>query len=333
MLKEMVSTFLGLIATPAFAFSHGLAATPPCDIVTCAEAYSVTRAMTAGYSGALFQLYNGSTTLDIGQVNGKVDMTTWSTFCSGVASNCVYAKFYAQIQGHANDLVPSVVSAPFGPDCSGGTIYKCAAPFTIEAATGLPAISTTTAQEYNIGGSDTAATGIPGGNASVTVLYNGKSVQTGSCCGMFGISHKYNAADTQGTDFLIDLSWGTSSLTVCGSASSFCLAIDEEGQPGPPDQADYGTAVINLLAVVTFDQSANRVTGAVNNRTVFNNSPPANATLTPGNFIHLGGGGDLSQPAPVFMREGLIMNSAMSSVDKTANFTSARTFYNVLQYP
>jgi hypothetical protein len=57
----------------------------PCDLVTCAEAYSVTRLMVTGYSGKLFQLYNGTSTLDIGiSTNGvTADMTTVN-FYSGL---------------------------------------------------------------------------------------------------------------------------------------------------------------------------------------------------------------------------------------------------------
>src|ERR1019366_5699772 len=80
----------------------------PCDQVSCDEAYSVTRSLKASYSGPLFQLWNGSTTLDIGQTNHIADMTTWSAFCSGVQSNCKVSKIYAQIHTGPNDLIPSI---------------------------------------------------------------------------------------------------------------------------------------------------------------------------------------------------------------------------------
>ena len=63
----------------------------PCDLVPsgCAEAYSVTRAMTASYTGPLFQLARTSdkTTQDVGQTaSHAADLTTWSSFCGGTQS-------------------------------------------------------------------------------------------------------------------------------------------------------------------------------------------------------------------------------------------------------
>jgi hypothetical protein len=51
----------------------------------CAEAFSVARAMTASYTGPLFQLGKASdanaATLDVGQTSDhKADMTTWSAY-------------------------------------------------------------------------------------------------------------------------------------------------------------------------------------------------------------------------------------------------------------
>jgi len=78
-------------STPGSAGSSGGAATTvyqgPCDLLTggCAEAYSVTRAMTASYKGPLFQLGlaadKNAKTLDIGQTAAHTaDMTTWSAY-------------------------------------------------------------------------------------------------------------------------------------------------------------------------------------------------------------------------------------------------------------
>src|ERR1051326_5118050 len=60
----------GLRFGPQAGLSFGPPAyTGPCYIITCAEAHSVTRAMTEGYTGNLFQLVRASdsATLDVGQ--------------------------------------------------------------------------------------------------------------------------------------------------------------------------------------------------------------------------------------------------------------------------
>lgn len=305
----------------------------PCDLVSCAEAYSVDRAMTTGYNGPLFQLYNGSSTLDIGQTSQhQVDLTTWSAFCSGIASNCVYGKLYAQINITSNDLVPSIVSAPFGPNCSTGTAYLCAAPFAIEAATGLPIINMVTPQEYTIV-SDSASVGINGAGADESIVYNGTGIHPASpyCCGIFGTAHKYNASDTVGTDFLIWFGYGNAG-TFCkaGSSTTFSMGLEEEQVC---DQADYGSSVISLIGIVTFNQASNTVTGSVNGHSLFSNSPPAGTPLNSGLRIHFGGGGDLSQPAPVIMREALITNTPLTSPQQASIISNMKAYFPAISFP
>lgn len=291
--------------------------------------------MTLSYGGPLFQLYNGSATLDIGQTSNKqADMSTWSAFCGGTASNCVVSKIYAQIQGHANDLIPSVFNAPFGPNCSTGGAYQCAAPFTIEVATSLPYLSTTAPQEYTLSG-DQSATGVNGGTGSISVVYNGKSLTQGVCCGQFGIAHKYNAGDISGTDFMLGIGYGQPSSGLrCQTTTTYCIGIDEEQGGSGNDQGDYGSSIINLEAFVTFSSGTNTVTAQVNSHSIFNNSPPA-ATIDAGLSIHLGGGGDLSQPAPVYMREGMIINGALSGAQQTSILNNVTAFpgYSALSFP
>jgi hypothetical protein len=304
----------------------------PCDVATCAEAFSVARAMTTTYSGPLFQLYNGSSTLDVGQTGSHAaNMTTWSAFCSGVASNCVYSKIYAQIHTTSNDLIPSVFSAPFGPNCSTGGAYLCAAPFAIEAATGLPIISTTAPEEYTIAG-DASATGITGGTGSTSVIYNGQAVTNEFCCGMFGIAHKYNAGDVTGTDFLVVLAYGLTgngNWANCTTATTYCIGLDEEGAG---EGRDYGTSQINTILSIVFNSGTNTVTGTLNGQLLINNSPP-DTTINPGTSIHFGGGGDLGQPDPATMREGLITNSALSSAQQTSVLNNMTAFFSGVSFP
>lgn len=331
----------GVIVTLPVVTFNGL-----CDLTTCAEGYSVSRSTKASYSGPLFQLYNGSSTLDIGQ-NGShgVDLSTWSAFCSGVASNCKYAKIYAQIHtGGANDLIPSVFFGPFGPDCTGGGAFKCATPFSIDATTGLPIfISNGTAQTsspYNIGAqtglytlvNDQNATGVNGPASSSSITYIGRSMVPpasspgGMCCGPFGIGHAYNSPDTLGTDFFISIAFGHGNFSQwnqCISATNYCIGIDEESEG---DWADYGSSIINLIATITYDQPSNKVTADLNGTQLINKTPTATFSNT-GNTIHLGAGGDLSEPAPATFWEIIVTNSAMSLATHTTISNNVKAYY------
>jgi hypothetical protein len=62
------------------------------------------------------------------------------------------------------------------------------------------------------------------------------------------------------------------------------------------------------------------------------NSPPK-ANLNVKKSIHIGGGGDLSQPDPVRMREALVSNSIMSSSEVAAMKTNITTFFSTLKFP
>ena len=319
----------------------------PCDVLAngCAEAYGVARAMTSKYTGPLFQLglaKDTTKTLDIGQTSDhKADMTTWSAFCGGTQSNCVISKIYAQIHKGSNDLLPAVWNAPWGPNCSAGG-YTCAAKFTIEAATSLPIVTTVAPQEYALSG-DNYATGINGGSKAIGLMYNGKPVaSTVYCCGVFGLAHKYNAADTYGTDFMVALAYGWRDsggcciAVNCGKSNTYCVGAEEEENN---DLYDYGTSPIeNAMVVTQFDPTPNAVIAYLNGTQVLSHSPPAplsrgNYPINAGTAIHLGGGGDLSQPDPILMREALVTNAVMSSSEVTAMKTNIVTFFSMLKFP
>ena len=318
----------------------GVAYQGPCDVVPggCAEAFSVTRAMVASYTGPLLQLGRTSdkTTLNIGQTSAHVaDMTTWSAFCNASQSNCVVAKVYAQVHSGNNDLTPGVWNTPWKPDCSAGG-YTCAAKFTIESATGLPILTTVSPQEYALSG-DNYATGINGGKTAMGIMYNGKPVANSVyCCGVIGLTHKYNATDTHGTDFMLALAYGWRDsggcciAVNCGSSTSYCVGAEEEEDN---DLADYGTSpVANALVVTQFDPTSNAVSTFLNGTQKFSHSPPK-AQLNAGTAIHLGGGGDLSQPDAVLMREAFFTNAVMSASTVTALKSNAVAFYPALSFP
>ena len=332
--------------TPGSAGSSGGAATTvyqgPCDLLTggCAEAYSVTRAMTASYKGPLFQLGlaadKNAKTLDIGQTAAHTaDMTTWSAYCGGSASKCVVSKIYAQIHSGSNDLLPAIWNAPWGPNCSAGG-YTCAAKFTIESATNLPILTTVAPQEYALSG-DNFATGVTGGTKAIGLMYNGKPVpNTVYCCGVFGITHKYDAEDVFGTDFMLALAYGWRDANGCciavncGKNNSYCVGAEEEENN---DLFDYGSSPVdNALVVTQFDPAANAVITFMNGKQVLSHSPPK-AKINAGTAIHLGGGGDLSQPDPVLMREAFITNALMSASNVTALKANSEAFYPTLKFP
>ena len=315
----------------------------PCDVLTggCAEAYSVARSMRASYAGPLFQLgrISDNATLDVGQTSAHAaDMTTWSAFCGGAQSSCVVSKIYAQVHtGGVNDLVPSVFRAPGGgPNCSAGG-FTCAARFTIDASTSLPILTTVAPEEYTLSNDDLAV-GVNGGSGPISVVYNGKPIATTTyCCGVFGLTHHYNAVDKFGTDFMVALGYGFddppngSGVNInCGTASTYCAGAEEESEN---DLADYGSSPLeNVILLTEFDPSTNAVSSYLNGKQLFSHSPPT-ADVNAGTAIHLGGGGDLSQPDPVLMREGLITNTAATSSDAAALKVNVAAFYSTLTFP
>ena len=296
------------------------------------------RAMTLKYTGPLFQIglaKDKTKLLDIGQTTDhKADMSTWSAFCSGNTANCVVSKIYAQIHTGPNDLVPGVFKTPWNPDCSAGG-FTCAGKFTVETSTGLPMVTTDSPQEYSLSG-DNFATGINGGTKAIGIMYNGKPIANQVyCCGVIGITHKYNATDTAGTDFMLAMAYGWKDANGCciavncGASNKYCVGAEEEENN---DLYDYGTSPLENAVVVTqFDPTPNAVITYLNGKQVINKSPPK-AKINAGTAIHLGGGGDLSQPAPVRMREALFTNNVMSASEVTAIQSNIAAFFPLLKY-
>ena len=273
--------------------SPGLPYHGPCDDISggCAETWNFQRAAANSYSGALFRLTNtsNSATLDIVQDGSrKADMTTWSAFCGGtntttngisVNSVCVISKIYAQIHGSANDLVPAVFNAPFGPDCSTGGALVCACPFAVEVATGLPILKSTPPCEYTIA-SDANATGITAGTSSLSLFYEGIAQAATYCCGPAGIGHAWNAADDFGTTFYLSVAQGQfsfSSGNECQTSTSYCSGLDEESIG---DLVDYSpTNIGSVFAAGAFNAGTNTVSSYINGGQVRSPITPAAGAL------------------------------------------------------
>ena len=75
----------------------------------------------------------------------------------------------------------------------------------------------------------------------------------------------------------------------------------------------------------------NAVITYLNGKQVLMKSPPK-AKINAGTAIHLGGGGDLSQPDPVRMREALFTNNIMSASEVTAIQANISAFFPMLKY-
>jgi len=268
----------------------------------------------------------------------KAETTTWCSFCGGSQSNCAVSKIYAQIHSGGNDLLPAVWKAAWGPDCS-ACGYKCAAKFTIESATSLPILTTDAPQECAIRGGNTEnySTGINAGKTSMGLMYNGKPVANAVyCCGVFGVTHMHNENDTAGTDFMVALAYGWSDTggcciaVNCAASNKYCVGAEEEEDN---DLYDYGSSPVeNALVVTQFDPTKNAVISFLNGTQVLSHSPPK-ASLNVSTAMHIGGGGDPSQPDPVRMREALIANNVMSSSEVTAMKTNITTFFSSLNFP
>lgn len=111
---------VAVISVLAGGLADAYAAPLPCDLYAaagtpCAAAYSSTRALFAGYDGALYQVRRASDSavLDIGVTapGGYADARSQDTFCA--RTTCVVDKIYDQTADH-NTLVPQApTTAPY----------------------------------------------------------------------------------------------------------------------------------------------------------------------------------------------------------------------------
>lgn len=315
--------------------------TGPCDVVTCAEAYSMGYAMKDSYVGALIQIQRTSDNamMDIPQnlSTRKADLTGVNTFCA--ATSCLYFKIYAQIQGHANDIVLNIPASNY-------------VNYEVDGTTGLPIFDATNSccgggtGKYDIGGTDGTLTGIPGGVNAASIFYLGAPLQETYCCGVFGLTHAYTDPDTIGTDYMMILGYGwfngggTGVNVNCATTTTFCMGAEEESAN---DVADYSSTLFaNTFSGIAYDPSAGMtggtVAGFINNVNLFSHSPPvsvvqASLPLSPGNHLHLNSGGDGSGPANAVMREAIIMNFAATYGQFQAVFANIQARYPGLTFP
>jgi len=124
---------------------------------------------------------------------------------------------------------------------------------------------------------------------------------------------------------------GCSIATNCGASNKYCVGAEEEENN---DMYDYGTSPVdNAMVVTQYDPTANAVIVYLNGTLGLTKSPPKAGKLNAGTAIHLGGGGDLSQPDPVLMREALFTNNVMSASEVKAMLANIEAIFPSLKFP
>lgn len=310
----------------------------PCDIVSCAEAYSVTRAMKASYTGNLFQLVRNSdsTTLNVGQVGHVVDMSGIAAFCAG--TTCQYSILYGQINGN-NMGDPANLGPNIPAVCT--TSVTCLPPFQYDVETGLPILSTIYPTELFTG--NASSTGVNGHTNPVSLVEYGTNHGYTTAGGYFGITHNWTDCTVSscpfvGVTFESDFGYGNAGAGVggnilpCATSGTFCAAVGLESPATVTNIADFGSSLIDMLYMGTFAGTAcavNAVNIYVNSATpIYTGAPytcPSNP-LNPGTAITIGGSGDGTHMYGV-RREMLISNNNLVGSDFTNLQNNVNAFY------
>jgi hypothetical protein len=318
----------------------------PCDVVSggCAEAHSVTHAMTARYSGPLFVLIRARDlkTMMINQtVNHTPDLSRVAAFGDGTL--VYYYGICAQIHkdnclGHGNDL------PAFGTPLAGGTgtmppssyncratIISCASPWWIDPTSGLPLVSTVWPSAYV---QDHRTTGLVNANGPFGVIKEGRNEQWDIGGGEYGRTHATTDGNIQGSMFEIGSTYSNNgAYAVCPTSSpqDFCEFFDTEQPFSPPDVpvGPYNSVRGNILMYGGWDGRAatNTITGIVNGITAINENPPGAGVLGKvGTQMHLGCGGDCTHTNQLF-RDGMQFNTTLTPTQVSAIASNESAFY------
>ena len=265
-------------------------------------------------------------------------MTTWSAFCGGTQSNCV----------RLEDIRPDPQRAATicCRPCGRRHGSRIAAPAATRAPRNSPSSrrracpSSPRTRRRNTHSAWHTRTSPPGSTAGrrpwASCTTESRSPTRSIAAASFGLTHKYNATDTYGTDFMVALAYGWRDsggcciAVNCGASNNYCVGAEEEENN---DLYDYGTSPVdNAMVVTQFDPTPNAVITYLNGTKVLTKSPPKAGKLNAGTAVHLGGGGDLSQPDPVLMREALFTNNVMSASEVTAMKSNITTFFSALKF-
>ncbi|GAA0586581.1 arabinofuranosidase catalytic domain-containing protein [Paractinoplanes ferrugineus] len=185
-------------ATPTPTPSTSAPAGLPCDLYAaggtpCVAAHSTTRALSAGYAGALYQVRRSSdnTTRDIGVVSrgGAANAATQDSFCAG--TSCVITVIYDQ-SGRGNNLGYQGPGGIGGADTAAGATRE-------SVAVGGNKVYSLYINPGNSYWRNGSATGIPTGSApeGIYMVTSGTHVN-GGCCFDYGNSETTRRADGAG---------------------------------------------------------------------------------------------------------------------------------------
>lgn len=300
-----------LLAAGAVCFASGRGAAElaskllgPCDILAahqtpCVAAHSVTRRMSAFYTGSLFQLQRASdgATLEIGSLpSGVVDQAAWSAFCS--TTTCHYSIIYDQMN-----------TPNFGNNLSQPTPAN-QAPLkrtTLPNGNSLPSVLTVNNQYYR---NRSNTVGLPTGESSITEYYVRSASTFSSCCGDYGDMENTVHDDGAGTMFALAFSRYSS------PKGPVELGVDRED--GILSFGARTPAIFVLLGKhsqntqTTTVKLGNALLGALS--TLYKGADPVRFRLEGG--LSLGEGGD-GTPAPTNFFEGVVV--AGETTDATDN--------------
>jgi hypothetical protein len=112
----------------------------------------------------------------------------------------------------------------------------------------------------------------------------------------------------------------------CPTSNTFCLGLDIEQQY--QTGGNLGSSPLDFIAMSSWNHTTNYLTGALNGKTVFYSLPPGGDTMAPGNSMHWGGGGDLSQYAMGINRDVLFVNRAIALSEFVAVTRNLELFYS-----
>jgi non-reducing end alpha-L-arabinofuranosidase len=327
-LGAAVAVVLGGVVGAAMTTGSAQAASQgPCDIYAaggtpCVAAHSTTRALYAGYNGALYQVRRSSdnATLNIGLLSagGYANAPAQDSFCAG--TGCVITVIYDQ-SGRGNNLTVApaggYVHTPDNP------ANATAAPITIA---GHEAYGVFTAP--GIGYRDDATNGIATGDnpESEYMVVDGTHYNNG-CCFDYGNAETSNNNDGNGT--MEAVYFGNASYWDTGAGSGPWVMADLENglysgsntasqNPGDPTvNYRFTTAMIEGGANQWAIMGGNAQTGSLS--TFFSGPRPAGYNpMRKEGAILLGIGGDNSNGAAGTFYEGVMTSGYASASTASA---------------
>ncbi len=338
----------------------------PCDVACgCSAAYSMTRAMRAGYTGPLFRLVRDDGTMQtVGQTaNHQVELSVVQSFCATGSSasspvHCYVDTIYDQSVSNHNDLSvftgqQSVWDEPYGGsgnwgiDCGAAGLapHACAPPFYMSPRYNMPVLFTPfpTGLADCPSGNLSCTQGLPAGNVNKAVMAFLDNRQGSTCCGTNGlmegldyiVSHDHNPVAATGMMFAPLPGFGTSAPMICSGPGQYCATIDleEAAGIGTTPYPNAGTVGADVFIEGKYAPGTGGTSGSVGNLvTVVNGTQvesgtaSAMSTSLEGNHVRAGLAGDAT-PVQEAVFEFAIMSCTPSATDDQNLYNNVSTFY------